>query len=176
MPTSNCSAPGGNRAMTSRNDSRQPVGHHLEMEEVAGPMAFEEELQDRPAGVDVEIERAVHELELPHAAVEQPLQFAEQRGQRRLPHGDVERRQAELAGERAAARGLDIDDAVRDVVVVVEIVGQRQLGELGQLGGNDLGKLPSAAPLPFSPSESASLSRDPATPGRLRRMPSPPRR
>ena len=88
--------------------------------------------------LSVEIEGAVHKLELPHAAVEQALQVLEQRGQGSLPHRDVERREAELARERAAARGLDIDDAVRHVLVVVEIVGQRELRELGQLGGDDL--------------------------------------
>ncbi len=55
-----------------------------------------------------------------------------------MPHGDVQGREAELARERAAARGLDVDDAVRDVLVVVEIVRQRQVGEFGQRGGNDL--------------------------------------
>ena len=103
-------------------------------------MPFEQELQDRPAGFQVEIEGPIHELELPHAPVEQALEVIEQRRQRRLPHRDVQRGQAELAGERAAARGLDVDDAVRHVLVIIEIVGQRQLGELGQLRGNDLGR------------------------------------
>jgi hypothetical protein len=43
------------------------------MEKMPGAMAFEEEFEDGFAGVRVEIERAVHELELPDAAIEQPL-------------------------------------------------------------------------------------------------------
>ena len=53
---------------------RQPVRHHLEVEEVPGPVPFEQELQDRPAGIDVQIEGPIHKLELPHAPVEQALQ------------------------------------------------------------------------------------------------------
>ena len=76
---------------------------------------------------DVEIERAVNELELFHAAIQQPLQLFEQGGQGNLPHRNVERRQAKLARERTAARRLDVDDAVRDVVVGVEVVRQDDL-------------------------------------------------
>ena len=46
------------------------------------------------------------------AAVEQPLHRGEERVERHVPHRHVERRQAELALERAAARRLDVDDAV----------------------------------------------------------------
>ena len=88
---------------------------------------------------DVEIERAVNELELLHTAIEQALQLFEQGGQRNLPDGNVERRQAELARERTAARGLDVNDAMRDVVVGVKIVGQGDLGKFRQFGGNDFG-------------------------------------
>ena len=119
---------------------RQPVGNHLEMKEMAGPIALEEEFEDGLADGDVEVERAVNELELFHAAIEQPLQLLEQGGQGNLPHRDVERRQAEFAGERAAARRLDVDDAVRDVVVGVKVVGQGELGKVRQFGGNDFGQ------------------------------------
>ena len=76
---------------------------------------------------DVEIERAVNELELLQSAIQQLLHFAEEFVQRNLPHRNVERRQAELAGERAAARRLDINDAMRDVVISVKVVGQGYL-------------------------------------------------
>src|ERR1035441_5837816 len=117
---------------------RQPVRHHLEVEEEAGPVPFEQELQYRLAGVDIEVEGPIHKLELLHAAVQQPLQVLQQHGQRCLPHGNVERREAELAGEGAAARGFDVDNAVRDVLVVIEVIGQHQFRELGQRSGDDL--------------------------------------
>ena len=140
MPTSNCSAPGGNLAMTSRNDSGSRSGIISKWIKMAGLIAREEEFEDGPAGGDVEIERAVNELELLHAAVEEPLHFAEEFVQRNLPDGDVERRQAELAGERTAARRLDVNDAMREVVVGVKVVGQGDLGKVGQFGGNDFGQ------------------------------------
>src|ERR1035441_7835714 len=117
---------------------RQPVGHHLEVKEEPGPVPFEQELQDGPASIDVQIECPIHELELLHTPVEQMLQVTEQRGQRRLAHRDVQRRKAELAREGAAARSLNINDTVRYVPVVIKIIGQHQLGKFGQPGGNDL--------------------------------------
>ena len=41
----------------------------------------------------------------------------------------VERRETELAAERAAARGLDVDDAMGHILVGVEVVRQPQIAE-----------------------------------------------
>ena len=49
--------------------------------------------------------------------------------ERELSHRDVERRQTELAGERAPARGFDVEDTVGDVFVRVEVVGEREVGQ-----------------------------------------------
>src|SRR5262245_21136362 len=100
------------------------------MEEQARLVAFEEELKQGAADVQVQVEGAVHELELPDPAVEEPLQMLEQPVERGLPHGNVERAETELACERAAARRLHIDDPVRDVVIGIQIVGQGELAEL----------------------------------------------
>ena len=56
----------------------QPVGNHLEVEKMPGLVPLQKEFEDGLAGSDVEIERAVHELELLHAAVQQLLQLVEQ--------------------------------------------------------------------------------------------------
>ena len=105
----------------------QAVGHQLEMKEPARLMACEEEFEDGAAGLDVEVEGAVHKFELPDAACQQVLEVGKQGRQWRLAHRDVERGKAKLAGERAAARGLDVDDPVGDVPVIIEVVGQSQL-------------------------------------------------
>ena len=119
-------------------DLREPVGNHFEMDEQTGPGAFMEKLQNRFADVEVQVERAVNELESLHAAAEQTLQSIEQRGQRKQTHGNVQGRQAKLAGERAAARGLHVNHTMRCVFVSVSIVRQNQLVQVGQLGGDDL--------------------------------------
>ena len=119
----------------------QPVGNHLKMIKMAGLMAREEKFEDGPAGGDVQIERAVHELELFHAPVEQLLHLVEKSGQGNLPHRNIERRQAKFAGERAAARCLDVNDAMREIVVGVKVVRQDDFGKVRHFGGNDFGKL-----------------------------------
>ena len=119
---------------------RQPVGDHFKVEEMSGLIACEKKIENGFADADVQVEGAVHKLELPHAAINQSLHLFEQDGQRNLAHGNVERRQAKLAGERTAARGFDVDDPMRNVVVGVEIVRQLDAGKVGQFGGNDFGQ------------------------------------
>src|SRR5439155_26157505 len=87
---------------------------------------------------DVEVESAVHEFELLHSPVEQPLQLAEQNRQGDLPHWNVERRQAEFAREGTAARRFDINDPVRNIFVRVKIVRQRDSRKIGKLRWNNL--------------------------------------
>jgi hypothetical protein len=118
----------------------QAIGHQLEVIEPARLMPLKKEFQDRPAGGEVEVERAVHELELFQSAIQQLLHRRQERLQRCLAHGDVERREAEFAAERAPARGFHIHDAVREIGVRIEIVGQGQLRELRRRSGNHLGQ------------------------------------
>src|ERR1017187_7827306 len=116
---------------------RQAVGNHLEVHKQPRPMPFEKELQDGRTGLQVEIEGAIDELKLSQAAVEQPLHCRQKLVERSVTHRDVERRQAELAFERAAARRFHIDDALRDVGVRVQFIRQRQAIKIGQGSGND---------------------------------------
>src|ERR1017187_598625 len=110
------------------------------MVKMAGLMAGEEKFEDGFAGGDVEIERAIHKLELFHAPVEQALHLFEKSGQGNLAHGNVERRQTKLAGERTAPRCLNVNDAVREVVIGVKVVRKSNLRKIRQFGGDDFWK------------------------------------
>ena len=68
---------------------RQPVGNHLEMEKQSGPAAIEKKFQHGQGRIEIEVEGAVDELKLPHAAVEQPFEAGEERLLIGLPQGDV---------------------------------------------------------------------------------------
>jgi hypothetical protein len=59
------------------------------MEEVARTISLEKELEDFPADSGVQVECAVHELELFCPAVEEPLEMLPQGGQGGLPDGNV---------------------------------------------------------------------------------------
>src|ERR1019366_289991 len=118
--------------------SGQTVRNHLEMEKHFWLVARKEKFQQRLDGGELEFECAIHELELLQTAIQQPLHRREKFIQRHLPHRNVERRQAELAGERTAARRLDIDDAMRNVGVRVKIIRQGESGKLRQVGGDYL--------------------------------------
>jgi hypothetical protein len=60
----------------------EPVGDHFEMEEEIGSIAFEEEGEDGAAAFDVQIERAIDELERFDAAREEPFEGWEKAGER----------------------------------------------------------------------------------------------
>src|SRR3954467_3969240 len=49
---------------------RQTVRDHLEMKEEPGLIAFQEELQQRAADVEVQVKGAIDELEMFHPAIE----------------------------------------------------------------------------------------------------------
>src|SRR5882672_2447579 len=102
------------------------------MEEKPRLISFEKKLQQGFADGEVEIEGPIHELEMFHAAIKQALQFLEEFRQRRLPDWNVEGRKAELAGERAASRCLDINDPMGNVPLAIKLVRQSQLAELRQ--------------------------------------------
>ena len=115
----------------------EPVGNHLEMHKLARAVPFVEKLQNRFADADVQVEGAVHKFELFHAAVEQSLESVEQRGQGKLPHGNVQGRQAEFAGKRTAARGFHVNHPMRHVVLGVQVVRQSQPVQIRRFGGDD---------------------------------------
>ena len=115
----------------------QPVRNHLEVEEQAVVMAIQKKLQDGFARRDVQVEGAVNKFELAHAAVEEFLQFGQEGGQRELPHRHVEGGEAKFAGERTAAGRFDINDAVGDILLVVQFVRQREVGRVGQWRRDD---------------------------------------
>lgn len=119
----------------------QAVGDHLEVdEETLGP-ALEEELEDAAGDDGVEVECAVDELELADAPIQERLHGPEEAVERELADGNVERGQAELAGEGATTGGLDIDHPVGAVAFVVEVVGELEMGGIGDRGVEDVREL-----------------------------------
>ena len=100
-------------------------------------VAREEKIEERFAREKIQVERAVNELKLFQAAIQKFLHRREKFIQRHLPHGNVQRRQAELAGERTAARRFDVNDAMREVRFRVKIVGQGEARKFRQLGQDD---------------------------------------
>src|SRR5688572_26615519 len=48
----------------------QPIGKHLEVQEQSRPVSFEKQLKDRASDVEIQVERAIDELELLYAAIE----------------------------------------------------------------------------------------------------------
>ena len=109
---------------------RKPVGDHFKVEEKTGLIPFEEKFEDRGAGVEVEVEGAVNEFEGARAPLEEALHRGEKFLQWKLTDRSVERREAKVAMERAAARCFDVEDAVCDVLISVEVVGQGEIGEI----------------------------------------------
>src|SRR5581483_10670418 len=95
----------------------QAVGDHLEMHEKPGRIAVQKELQQRFAHAEIQVERAIHEFE--------------------LPDGDIERRKTELARERAAAGSFHVNDPMRDIALVVQRIRRGQSCEIGDIGGDD---------------------------------------
>jgi Glycosyl hydrolases family 35 len=117
---------------------RQSVGDHLKMQEQLRCVSIQKELQDRAADVQVQVKRPVHEFELPRAAVQQRLHRRQKLVQRYIAHGNIQRRQAELAGERTSTRGLDVDHAMLKVFLIVQVIGQDERGHFRQRRRDDL--------------------------------------
>src|SRR5437016_4596021 len=101
-------------------------------------MTLQEELKQDATGIDVQVEGAIHEFELPDASRDELFQFRHHPVERELTHWNVQRGQAEFASKGAAARGLDVDDAMGDVRIVIEGVGERQFRHVRQFRRNDL--------------------------------------
>ena len=95
-------------------------------------ITVEEELEDGGAGFQIEVECAVNEFELAVAAVEKTLHGSEKSVERELTDRFVEGGETELTFVRTTARGFDVNDAMREVVVGVKIVRQRERGEVGK--------------------------------------------
>ena len=108
------------------------VGNHLEMEEQPWLITVEEKLENGGAGFQIEVECAVNEFELAAAAVEKALHGGEKSVERKLADRFVEGGETELAFVGTTSRGFDVNDAMREVVVGVEIVRQRERGEVGK--------------------------------------------
>jgi len=117
---------------------REAVGDHLEVEEQIVLPVVEEELEDGGAGVATEVERSVDELEAAQSAVKEAAPVLEERFEGEGADGHVEGREAELAGERAAAGRLDVDRAVFEVVIGVFRVGGQESGGIGEWGMEDV--------------------------------------
>ncbi len=79
-------------------------------------------MKDGFADVEIQIERAIDELEASHAAVEKSLHRGEKMIDWCISHRHVERRKTELAFERTATRGFDVNDALGYVGVIVKVV------------------------------------------------------
>src|SRR4030065_1659396 len=95
------------------------VWNDLEMEEQFIVQPRQKKFQNARAGFDIEIESAIDELEVARAAFIQPRHFAEEQIEIERPSGLVERGQAKLALERAAARGFPIQNAGCDIIIGV---------------------------------------------------------
>ena len=115
------------------------------MQEQTLSPAVDEKLQDAGARGQVEIESAVHKLELSGPSIKKPLHGGQKRVGVKGPHGCVERREAELAGERATSGGLDVDDSVFEVLIRVELVRRGKLGEGWEFGWDDVRQTLSSA-------------------------------
>ena len=107
------------------------------MNEQTGSISFVEELQNGFTDVEVQIERAVNELELSRAALEQTLESLHQHGQGELTHRNIERREAEFAGKRTAARRFRVNHPMGHVFIRVKKIRQDQLVQLGEFGSNN---------------------------------------
>ena len=105
-----------------------------------GAQSVEEELKDPPAGGEVQVEGAVDEFEAAQAPVVQLLHRHQKGIQWELTYWDLEGAQAELAGERASPRGLDVNHSVFEVACLVEVVRQRQGRHIGHGCGDELGR------------------------------------
>jgi hypothetical protein len=129
MPISNCSVPAGKAADRRFQLLRQVIRHEFEMEEAGilgcGLDSLEEEVHDRQARGGLEVEGRSTNLKRPRATRVQRLPSRPRKlVQRERAGALVERRQAELALERAAARCLDVDEALLQVTGAVVPVGQ----------------------------------------------------
>ena len=102
------------------------------MEEQPRLITVEEKLENGGAGFQIEVECAVNEFELAAAAVEKALHGGEKSVERKLADRFVEGGETELAFVGTTSRGFDVNDAMREVVVGVEIVRQRERGEVGK--------------------------------------------
>ena len=110
------------------------------MDEEFRAQSFEEEFQDPPTGGEVQVEGPVDEFEAAQASVVELLHRNQKGIQWKLPHGDLQGAEAELASEGAPSRSLDVNHPVLDVPCVVKIVGQRQGCHIGHGCGDEFGR------------------------------------
>lgn len=119
---------------------REAVGDHFEVEEQAVVPAIAEEAEDGSAGGEVEVEGAIDEFEMTGAALEESVHGGEEGFEGKGADGEVEGGQAKLAGEGASAGGLHVEDAMGEVVIGIELVGEGEFCEVGEGRGDDAWK------------------------------------
>jgi len=111
---------------------RQVIGDDFKMHEqfLCGDWhAVEKKLQDARRGVGLQVEAAIDKLELARATLIERVQVPKKDVQIEGPGALVECAQAKFALERAAARGFDVQLAMRQIVVGILGVRQRNLIE-----------------------------------------------
>jgi len=113
------------------------VGDHLEMDKV-GRLLRQEKVQDGIGELHIEIEGAVDELEVARPALPELFKLSQKGVELEVADLLVDGREAELAQERAAAGGFDVDVAVGDIAVTVVVVWEADLFEVGHDRGNEL--------------------------------------
>src|SRR6185437_14250189 len=120
----------------------QSIRDHLEVNEQGRLHPLQKELQNRTAGLNVQIERPVDEFELSYAPLEQGFHRLEERIQRRLANRHFQRRQTELAGEWTSPGRFDVDHSISDIAFAVEIVREPQIAEERRVRMNDFVERP----------------------------------
>jgi hypothetical protein len=114
---------------------RQMIRHDFEVGKDRilrmGRDLVQKELHDPVAALRVQIESAINEFELSRAARVKPFHLVQKRVEIETPGRFVQRRNAEFALERTAARCFDIKGAMRNVFRRVMTVGHRNLVQSG---------------------------------------------
>src|SRR4029077_16503223 len=103
------------------------------MEKMSRVIALEQKFENRSASADVEIESAIHELELLHTPFKQPFQPRQQRRQGNLPNRNIQRREAKFTSERTPPRCFDVNNPIRHILLVIQIVRQHQPRKIRKL-------------------------------------------
>ena len=99
--------------------------------------AVEEKLQDAHRNIHLQVERAIHKFKVACAALVQRFHLGHEAVQLKRPGGFVQRTEAKLAFERAAARGFDVEQALGQILRRVFAIRQRQFGQRRLLAGDD---------------------------------------
>ena len=121
---------------------RQVIGNDFEMHkqvwcDISVRQAIQKKLQNPQRRINLQIECAIHKLEVTGSAPVQRVQFHQKHVQIKRPCGFIQRTQTKLALERTAARGLDVQQAMCQISVGVFGIGQRDLVQRGLFTGDN---------------------------------------